>query len=357
MQRRRRGVERYTELVSTEAEIIESVTTAIEGCLTLPIMERHKRDIISGLLWKITEARGKYTTRYRSRAAMEPGVKLQHEHVFSRKDITDRIIGEPERARETLKDAIACVVTVHEHKRLARVDQAIRGWDRYTKVGIEVIDLDDGTVATPPAERYPFWLIDGKLRESDFFLEKLRAAPGLEDARYYFSAFLSAARSVMYALQKCLGGLAHSDGWYEERQRELKDHAVATYFKEIRDQVIHEGLNPLEREVRGVGGFYGVTFLLVEDAPQRDVVVAGTAYMAILVRIAGEAYMRFWTSIDLPANFTPEDLAAQGQTIEDIEEEFGYPRGWSAERPEGERLAWMKEFSKTEMERLRRRYP
>ncbi len=32
--------------------------------------------------------------------------------------------------------------------------------------------------------------------------------------------------------------------------------------------------------------------------------------MAILVRIAGDAYERFWTSIDLPANFTPEDLAA-----------------------------------------------
>jgi hypothetical protein len=56
-------------MAATEAEIIESVTAAIEGCLSLPILERHKRDIISGLLWKITEARGKYTTRYRSRAS------------------------------------------------------------------------------------------------------------------------------------------------------------------------------------------------------------------------------------------------------------------------------------------------
>lgn len=341
----------------TEVEIIESATTVIEGCLSLPILERHKRDIISGMLWKITEARGKYTTRYRSKGAMEASARLQHEHVFTRKDLTDRILAEPERVREILRDAVACVITVDEHKRLSRVSEAFRGWERYTEARIEVIDTDDGTVATPPSVRYPFWLIDGKLRESDFFLEKLRTAPDLDAARYYFSAFLSAARSVTFALQKCLGGLAHFDAWYEDRQRELKDHPIAAYFKGIRDQVIHEGLNPLERHVRGVGGIIRSNFYLVEGAPEQDVVVAGRSYMAILVRIAAEAYERFWTSIDLPATLTLEDLAARGQTIEDIEEEFGYPRGWSASPPLEQRLAWMKEFSKTEIAELRQRYP
>jgi hypothetical protein len=343
--------------VPTETEIVESVKTAIEGCLTLPILERHKKDIISGLLWKITEARGRYKTRYRSRAAMEQGAKLQHEHVFTRKDITDRILAQPERVREILSDAIACVVTVDEHKRLSGLGESKRGWDRYAEVGIEVIDLDDGTVATPPTVRYPFWLIDVKLRESDFFLEKLRTAPDLEAARCYFSAFVSAARSVTLALQKCLSGLAHFDGWYEDRQKELQQHAIAAYFKDIRDQVIHEGLNPLQTERRGVGALFGVQFLLVKGAPERDVVVAGTAHMTILVRIVGEAYQRYWTSIDLPETLTAEELAARAQTIEDIEEEFGYPRGWSADRPFEERFAWIKEFSKTEMVRLRARYP
>jgi hypothetical protein len=53
----------------TEAEIIASAITAIEAALTLPILERHKRDLINGMLWKLTEARGKYTTRYQSAAA------------------------------------------------------------------------------------------------------------------------------------------------------------------------------------------------------------------------------------------------------------------------------------------------
>ena len=79
--------------------------------------------------------------------------------------------------------------------------------------------------------------------------------------------------------------------------------------------------------------------------------------MAILVKITTEAYAHFWTSLDLPENFTMEDLATRGQTIEDIEEEFGYPRGWSAGRPDEERLWWMKEFSKTEIADLTARYP
>ena len=120
--------------------------------------------------------------------------------------------------------------------------------------------------------------------------------------------------------------------------------------------MIHEGLNPLESHTRGVGGIYGSDFYLREGAPERNAVTACTSYMAILVRIAGEAYQRYWTSLDLPETLTVEELAARGQTIEDIEEEFGYPRGWSAGRPEGERLAWMKAFSKTEIERLRHRY-
>jgi len=129
--------------MSTEAEIIESATRVIEGCLTLDILERHKRDIISGLLWKITEARGKYTTRYRSRGSNESGVKVQHEHVFTRKDLTDRILAAPERTREILHDAIGCVVTVDEHRKLSIVDQSLRGWKRYEAAGVEVIDTDE----------------------------------------------------------------------------------------------------------------------------------------------------------------------------------------------------------------------
>lgn len=112
--------------------------------------------------------------------------------------------------------------------------------------------MDAGNaVATTSPVRYPFWLIDGKLREADFFLTKIRAEEDLDIARYYFSAFLSAARSVTFALQKCLTGLANFDSWYADRQQQLKKHPTASYFKNIRNEVLHEGLNPLQGWIQG----------------------------------------------------------------------------------------------------------
>jgi hypothetical protein len=131
----------------TEPEIIESAIRAIEGALALPILDRHKRDIINGMLWKITEAGGKYRTRFRSRASLDdPSAKPIHEHVFTRKHLTDEIMANPSRAREVLASAIGCVVTAEEHRRLAeaeRKDPALRGWDRYKAAGIEVVDQSD----------------------------------------------------------------------------------------------------------------------------------------------------------------------------------------------------------------------
>lgn len=130
-----------------ESEILESAITIVDGVLRMPVLERHKRDIINGMLWSITQARGKYQTRYRSKASLEkPTPKLHHEHVLTRKDLIDRIMAAPEKAREILSEAIACVVTVDEHRKLARVERenpALRGWDRYTAAEIEWVDMDN----------------------------------------------------------------------------------------------------------------------------------------------------------------------------------------------------------------------
>ena len=131
----------------TEAEIFESAATIVEGVLKMPVLDRHKRDLISGMLWVITEARGKYKTRYRSKASLQlPKPKLHHEHVFTRKDLTDQIMKDPARARQILSQAVGCVVTVEEHRLLAKAERenpTLRGWERYTAAGIEWLDTDN----------------------------------------------------------------------------------------------------------------------------------------------------------------------------------------------------------------------
>lgn len=131
-----------------ESDVLESAITLVEATLALDILDRHKRDVINGMLWSITQARGKYTTRFRSIEAMNArqGAKLQHEHVIPRKELIEAIMGEPHRARELLTTAIACTVTVAEHRRLTAISRKkpdLKGWSRYEAAGIVWHDTDE----------------------------------------------------------------------------------------------------------------------------------------------------------------------------------------------------------------------
>ena len=68
------------------------------------LLHRHKKKILSEVLWFISEADGKYTTRFRSAevvrlAREEPTslTRIQHEHVFPRKKVTERILKDSNR--------------------------------------------------------------------------------------------------------------------------------------------------------------------------------------------------------------------------------------------------------------------
>ncbi len=206
--------------------------------------------------------------------------------------------------------------------------------------------------------RKPFWLIDGKLREADFFLDKLRTSLALDDARFYFSAFVSATRSVTYAIQACLKRAPGFSEWYAGRRAELTNDPLAKYFLCARNTSVHVGLNPLgllQRSMLGTSEF----FLYGEKVPERNAVAGATRYMSSLVDIAGEAFSKFWSFLDLSHDVTLASLLRDGHSIEDIEAEFGLPKGWSRGegRTDEERLELLKQYSRTDIQRLRQKYP
>ena len=104
----------------------------------------HRKEFVRLALWKVTEADGgKYNTRYRSRASCQPGMKLQHDHVYERGKMADELIANPEQMDKILDKAVGCVVTKDEHKRLTKLSVSepyLQGWERYCVAGIEVID-------------------------------------------------------------------------------------------------------------------------------------------------------------------------------------------------------------------------
>jgi hypothetical protein len=129
-------------------EEMRSAVTAIKGILALQIMDKHKKKLISRMIWAITEAHGKYKTRFRSEAVLTTAdCKMQHEHVYPRKELIEEIMKVPENCERILEKAVACVVTEQEHRLLNKVSKEnpnVNGWDRYKKAGITVYGMLSG---------------------------------------------------------------------------------------------------------------------------------------------------------------------------------------------------------------------
>ncbi|ARD43527.1 hypothetical protein [Colwellia sp. PAMC 21821] len=133
----------------------DKVLSAIEiakAVIGIDIMEQHKKKILTEVQWLISEAHGKYTTKYRTAGVLsDSDESVQHEHVFPRKKLSLRILNDPINIEKYLKDVVGCVVTVNEHNLLSIAEKSnpeLDGWDRYKAAGIVVYDMEQ----IPPIE-------------------------------------------------------------------------------------------------------------------------------------------------------------------------------------------------------------
>jgi hypothetical protein len=117
---------------------ISSAKLAIRALIPLDLLLAHKKELLSVCIWKITEADGKTKVRYWTEAAIVASKhELQHEHVHERNELIARLLS-GEDVESVLSDAIACMVTKDEHKKLG--DSKCLGWLRYQESGIQVYD-------------------------------------------------------------------------------------------------------------------------------------------------------------------------------------------------------------------------
>lgn len=72
-------------------------------------------------------------------------VHLQHDHVYERSKMVERIMSNHELVEEELRKAIGCVITKNEHDLLHFHVMGIDGWDRYKNANIKVYDMKDCT--------------------------------------------------------------------------------------------------------------------------------------------------------------------------------------------------------------------
>ena len=111
------------------------------------VMPKHLEELIDKMLWKITEADGKYNTRYRSERALrcDNTKLLAHEHVYPKRAMIKRLKSakSDEDVDQILSSAVGCTVMRDEHLLLHGFEHE-EGWDRYRKVNVGVMNIETG---------------------------------------------------------------------------------------------------------------------------------------------------------------------------------------------------------------------
>ena len=105
------------------------------------IHSKYIKELLSILIWKITEIHGKHNTRYISFGVKNNKGKPIHEHVIPRKILIEQILKSPKQTEEILNSTIGCLVTKEEH---ALLDNNGNGWERYKIAKIKVYDRLNG---------------------------------------------------------------------------------------------------------------------------------------------------------------------------------------------------------------------
>jgi hypothetical protein len=183
-----------------------------------------------------------------------------------------------------------------------------------------------------------FQIVEFKVAETDFFLDKLvetTYTTGFFEARNYLSAFLSASRSISFSIQASISDLDGFNEWYEGHQTKLRQSKIAKYFLEARNHSQKVGYYPLTGATRfrdndgQLRTKYHFDRQQFDWTPEQDVLTACGDHFKTLLEVVFDCYQKFGLQIDPDQYFTKENLTKMNKTVEDFEEELGFPRGWT----------------------------
>jgi hypothetical protein len=198
---------------------------------------------------------------------------------------------------------------------------------------------------------YSFGIVEEKVAEAAFFLDRLGSASSHSfEARCYFSAFASAARSVTLSLQYSMEDVPGFLDWYVTAQEHLKADALASQFKEIRNDIVHKGLNPLNQvslahlreylsaQLRGFSPKHVLVLPCAQSGGARsllDIEHVAREYFTSLLAVVYECYDRFKAIVDPQWFFTEEHFVSMGRSFQDAVMELGFLGEWADAAPRG----------------------
>lgn len=180
-------------------------------------------------------------------------------------------------------------------------------------------------------------LVEERLLESEYFALRLVRQSDTYRFRYELNAFLAAARSVTFILQKEMASVPGFPAWWATKRKQLADDAAAAFFQSLRNFSQKEGRVSLvgTKSIPGPRGrwtyrFAGNQKRVPPTLLHRDVADCCREHVSKLARIVLDCTEAFPYHSCPRQAVTVNGIAALKLSIEDIEETIGLPRGWTA---------------------------
>jgi len=132
------------------------------------------------------------------------------------------------------------------------------------------------------------------LHECEYHLNKMIESQNIEELEINFAAFVNSARNVTFVLQKEFNENKNFETWYKQKQEEMGNDELCTFFNELRNRIVKEGINQVRCNTvinkfnsstdvidRPSGADLiikskGIYFLINSGTPQEDLIPAKT---------------------------------------------------------------------------------
>lgn len=176
-------------------------------------------------------------------------------------------------------------------------------------------------------------LVEERLLEADYFARRLRRSPP-HHLQYNLNAFLSAARSVTFLLQKEMAHVPGFREWIANKQEDLRADVAARFFLLLRNFSQKEG------RVRTIGfcgakprsrwtyRFAGGVHPTPHELNDRDVAECCSEHVAKLAKLTLEFANAFPFHSCPHRALTVEGITALDVSLADVAASAGLPDGW-----------------------------
>jgi hypothetical protein len=138
-------------------------------------------------------------------------------------------------------------------------------------------------------------------------------------------------------MQALIGEVDGFREWYSDRQALLKKNHLAQFFNPYRVGSIHIGDTPVragsmetDDDGQRIMRYYFLPSPDIQEVPDEDVLSSCQSYFAALLDLVYEAFDKFRYQLDDRYYYTEENFNRMRKSIEDAEEELGFPKDWTS---------------------------